>query len=102
MNPTKCSLKVNSPHVKYTEDAIEANYEYATSSVSEDAESGTYFVSEECVECWPESALPKRKSAAANYSNVVGAKKSYDIENRRVIMNVYMYICLALSASAQV
>lgn len=45
MDPTNCNLKVNSPHVQYTEAAIETNYEYATSSVKEDVESGTYFVS---------------------------------------------------------
>lgn len=45
MDTTKCNLKVNSPHVQYTEEAIETNYDYATSSVKEDVESGTYFVS---------------------------------------------------------
>lgn len=45
MDPTKCNLKVNSSRVQYTDEAIESLYDYATSSVTEDAESGTYFVS---------------------------------------------------------
>lgn len=45
MDPVKCSLKVNSPHVQYTDAAIETLYDYSTSSVTEDKESGTYFVS---------------------------------------------------------
>lgn len=45
MNPTKCNLKVNSPHVKYTDEAIETNYEYPITSVTEEPETGTYFVS---------------------------------------------------------
>lgn len=41
----KCNLKVNSPQVKYTEEAIETNYTYTTSSVSEDKDTGTLIVS---------------------------------------------------------
>ena len=36
---------MNSPHVQYTDEAIETLYDYATSSVTEDANTGTYFVS---------------------------------------------------------
>lgn len=42
----KCNLKVNSPHVKYTDEAIETNYTYSTSAVSKDEETGTFFVSQ--------------------------------------------------------
>lgn len=45
MDPTKCNLKVNSSRVQYTDEAIETLYDYATSSVTEDADSGTFFVS---------------------------------------------------------
>lgn len=45
MDPSKCNLKVNSSKVQYTEEAIESLYEYATSTVTEDTESGTLFVS---------------------------------------------------------
>lgn len=45
MDPTKCNLKVNSSRVQYTDEAIETLYDYATSSVTEDTDSGTFFVS---------------------------------------------------------
>lgn len=57
MDQSKCNLKVNSPHVKYTEDAIETSYEYPVSNVvSQDEESGTIYVS------W---AVETRATAAA-------------------------------------
>lgn len=47
MDPSKCNLKVNSSRVQYTEEHIETLYDYAKSSVTvtEDTESGTFFVS---------------------------------------------------------
>lgn len=53
----KCNLQVNSPHVKYTEAAIETNYTYSTSTVSKD-DAGIIFVSSKSAGDVPQGHFP--------------------------------------------
>lgn len=87
MNPTKCNLKVNSPHVQYTDEAIETNYEYPITSVSEEPETGTYFVSGKII---PEDYRFKSIITA----NSTPAKCD-DVQNIRMCRKVWCDFCSA-------